>query len=119
MAGIFWTPDMDPVHLSVVVIGFLLIVDWTRPARLVSVWGLSFWVAAVYALSTRSGFARYGLPDPRVITGVYGSSQMIILSYSLFIAVLALYLFDKWRGTEVGTGILTALGDAYGKSVPD
>jgi hypothetical protein len=106
MAGILWTPDMDPVHLSIVVIGFLLIVDWTRPARRVTVWGLSFWVAAVYALSTRTGFARYGLPDPRLITGAYGSFQMILLSYPLFIAVLVFYVFDKWRGRAIGKSVL-------------
>jgi hypothetical protein len=106
MAGIFWTPDMDPVHLSVVVIGFLVIVDWARPARLVTVWTLSFWVAAVYALSTRTGFARYGLPDPRLVTGIYGSPQMILLSYPLFLTVFAFYVFDKWRGRAVGKLVL-------------
>ena len=106
MVGILWTPDMDPVHLSIVVIGFLLIADWTRPARLFTIWGLGFWVAAVYALSTRTGFARYGLPDPRLVTGVYGSPQMILLSYPLFLTVLAFYLFDKWRGRSVGKSVL-------------
>ncbi len=106
MVGVLWTPDMDPVHLSIMVIGFLLIVDWTRSARVVTVWGLSFWIAAVYALSTRTGFARYGLPDPRLVTGVYGSPQMIVLSYPLFLAVFAFYLFDKWRGRAVGKAVL-------------
>ncbi len=108
MIGILWTPDMDPVHLSVVVIGFLLIVDWTRSARLITVWGLSFWAAAVYALSTRTGFTRYGLPDPRIVTGVYGSPQMILLSYTLFVVVFVFYLIDKRRGRVVGQSILVA-----------
>lgn len=106
MAGVLWTPDMDPVHLSIVVIYFLLIIDWTNLARLATVWGLSAWVAAVYALSTRTGFTRYGVPDPRVIVGNYGSIQMIVLSYVLFIAVLAIYLLDKWRGRAVGRRVL-------------
>lgn len=106
MAGVLWTPDMDPVHLSIIVIYFLLIVDWTNLGRLAMVWGLSAWVAAVYALSTRTGFTRYGIPDPRVIVGSYGSIQMIVLSYALFVAVLAFYLLDKWRGRAVGRRVL-------------
>jgi hypothetical protein len=105
-AGILWTPDMDPVHLSIAVIGFLLILDWTRGARRVTVWGLSAWVAAVYAFSTRTGFTRYGLPDPRQWIGAYGSLQMIVLSYVLFLAVFAFYLFDKLRGRAVGRAVL-------------
>jgi hypothetical protein len=97
---------MDPVHLSIIVIYFLLMVDWTNLARLATVWGLSAWVAAVYALSTRTGFTRYGVPDPRVIVGSYGSIQMIVLSYALFAAVLAFYLLDKWRGRAVGRRVL-------------
>jgi hypothetical protein len=106
MAGVLWTPDMDPVHLSIIVIYFLLIIDWTNLGRLTTVWGLSAWVAAVYALSTRTGFTRYGVPDPRVIVGSYGSIQMIVLSYALFAAVLTIYLLDKWRGRAVGRRVL-------------
>jgi hypothetical protein len=106
MAGVLWTPDMDPVHLSIIVIYFLLIIDWTNLGRLTTVWGLSAWVAVVYALSTRTGFARYGVPDPRVIVGSYGSIQMIVLSYALFAAVLTIYLLDKWRGRAVGRRVL-------------
>ena len=106
MVGILWTPDMDPVHLSLVVIYLLLVVDWTSRARLLTVWGLSAWVAAVYAISTRTGYARYGLPDLRIITGVYSSPQMIVLSYLLFVAVFSLYLYDKWRGRAVGKILL-------------
>ena len=106
--GILWTPDMDPVHLSIVVIGFLLIVDWTRGLRLVMVWGLSLWVAAVYAVSTHSGFVRSGWPNLQLITGEYGSPQMVILSYLLFAVVFAMYLFDKWRGCAIGRQVLTA-----------
>lgn len=106
MAGVLWTPDMDPVHLSIVVIYFLLIVDWTNLGRLATVWLSSAWVAAVYALSTRTGFARYGVPDPRSIVGSYGSLQMVILSYVLFVAVLVFYLLDKRHGGAVGQRIL-------------
>gem|GEM_PF-891180 len=107
-AGILWTPDMDPVHLAIIVLSFLLIVDWSRRARLVTVWGLSAWVALVYAISTRTGLTRYGLPDLRAITGAYGSPQMIALAYVLFGAVFAFYLFDKWRGRVVGKRVLVA-----------
>ncbi len=106
MAGILWTPDMDPVHLSIVVLYLLLVVNWSSVSRQMMVWGLSAWVAAVYAFSTRAGYVSRGLPDVRAITGVYGSTQMIVLSYVLFIAVLALYLFDKWRGRPVGRDVL-------------
>jgi hypothetical protein len=107
-AGILWTPDMDPVHLAIVVIGLLLIFDWTRLPRLLIVWASSAWVAAVYALSTRAGFTRYGLPDLRAIVGAYGSPQMILLSYVLFFVVLAFYARDKLRGRAVGRGALVA-----------
>jgi hypothetical protein len=107
-AGILWTPDMDPVHLSIVVLSFLLVINWTGRWRRIVIWGLSFWVAAVYAFSTRAGFTRYGVPDLRVITGVYGSPQMIVLSYVLFVAVFAFYLFDKWRKQPVGKAVLNA-----------
>lgn len=106
MAGILWTPDMDPVHLSIIVLHFLLIINWSSRGRLIAVWGLSAWVAAVYALSTRAGFTRYGLPDPRLWIGAYGSLQMIVLSYVMFVAVLAFYVFDKWRGYAVGCDVL-------------
>jgi hypothetical protein len=108
--GILWTPDMDPVHLSLIVITFLLIVDWVRHVRLVTVWTLSFWVAAVYAFSTRTGFTRYGLPDLRAIVGMYGSVQMILLSYVLFIVVIGFYLYDKLRGRAVGRDVLIEVG---------
>ncbi len=106
MVGVLWTPDMDPVHLSLVVIHFLLIVDWTRSVRLLATWILSAWVAFVYAASTREGFVRYGVPDPRGLTGVYGSPQMIVLSYVLFIAILGFYLFDKYSRKKIGAHIL-------------
>ncbi len=106
-AGILWTPDMDPVHLAIATIGLLLLTDWTRGARLMTVWGLSAWVAFVYAASTRTGFTRYGIPDLRLLTGAYGSSQMIVLSYVLFSAVLGFYLWDKWRGHAVGQAVLS------------
>jgi hypothetical protein len=75
------------------------------------VWGLSVWVAAVYAFSTRAGYASHGLPDVRAITGVYGSAQMIVLSYVLFIAVLALYRFDRLRRRAVGRDVLASKVD--------
>lgn len=106
MVGILWTPDMDPVHLSIIVLHFLLIVNWSSRARQIVVWGLSAWVAAVYAFSTRTGFTRYGLPDLREIVGVYGSVQMILLSYVLFGAVWGFYLFDKLRGRAVGRAVI-------------
>lgn len=109
-AGILWTPDMDPVHLSLVVLGLLLVVDWVRGGRWFVVWVLSFWVAAVYAISTRTGWARYGLPDLQRLTGAYGSPQMILWSYTLFVVVFALYLIDKWRGRAVGRSILLGEG---------
>ena len=108
-AGILWTPDMDPVHLSLIVITFLLVVDWAHRARLLTVWALSFWVAAVYAFSTRTGFTRYGLPDLRAIVGVYGSVQMILLSYLLFALVLGFYVYDKLRGRAVGRDVLVGV----------
>jgi hypothetical protein len=108
MLGILWTPDMDPVHLSLIIIHFLLIVNWTRGARLIAVWSLSAWVAFVYAASTRTGFTNYGLPDLRALAGVYGTPQMIVLSYPVFLVVLAFYLADKWRGRAVGKPILVS-----------
>jgi hypothetical protein len=108
--GILWTPDMDPVHLSLIVITFLLITDWARQARLATIWSLSFWVAAVYALSTRTGFTRYGLPDLRALVGIYGSVQMILLSYVLFGTVIGFYLYDKLRGCPVGRDVLIEAG---------
>jgi hypothetical protein len=111
MAGILWTPDMDPVHLSIIVLHFLLIVDWSSVARQIIVWSASAWIAAVYAFSTRTGFTRYGLPDVRVLVGAYGSVQMIVLSYVLFIAILALYIHDKWRRRAVGVGQVRYGGD--------
>jgi hypothetical protein len=62
----------------------------------------------VYAISTRTGFTRYGLPNLQALTGAYGSLQMIVLSYVLFLAVLALYLADKVRGHAVGKTVLIA-----------
>lgn len=106
MVGILWTPDMDPVHLSIIVLHFLLIVNWSSRARLIAVWSLSAWVAAVYAFSTRTGFTRYGLPDMRTIVGTYGSVQMIVLSYVLFVVVLGFYLFDKRHGRAVGRAVV-------------
>ncbi len=105
-AGVLWTPDMDPVHLSLVVIYFLLVVDWSSRRRQIGVWGLSLWVVGVYALSTRAGFTRYGLPDPRSIIGTYGSPQMILLSYVLFAGVFACFLYDKWRRHNTGRAVL-------------
>jgi hypothetical protein len=102
MVGILWTPDMDPVHLSIIVLHFLLIVNWASLRWQIIVWGLGAWAALVYAISTRTGFAKYGLPDLRAITGVYGSPQMIVLSYVLFIIVLGKYLMDKRSGQAVG-----------------
>jgi hypothetical protein len=107
-AGILWTPDMDPVHLSIVVLSFLLVVNWVRSRRWLLVWSLSFWVAAVYAASTRVGWSRYGWPDLQQLSGPYGSIQMILESYALIIVVLGLYLVDKWRGSPVGSAVLTA-----------
>ncbi|MBI4786966.1 MAG: hypothetical protein HY782_07975 [Chloroflexi bacterium] len=106
--GILWTPDMDPVHLSIVVIGFLMVVNWTRGIRPFLVWGLSFWVTAVYAVSTHSGFVRSGWPNLQLVSGEYGSSQMIVLSYALFVAVFAFYVFDKWRARAVGGALIGA-----------
>lgn len=108
MAGILWTPDMDPVHLSIVVLHFLLIIDWSSVWRQITIWALCAWVAAVYAISTRAGFARYGLPDLRVLVGEYGTPPMIVLSYALFVAVLAIYLFDKSRRQRIGLVLLQA-----------
>jgi hypothetical protein len=98
------------VHLSLIVITFLLITDWARQARLATIWSLSFWVAAVYALSTRTGFTRYGLPDLRALVGIYGSVQMILLSYVLFGTVIGFYLYDKLRGCPVGRDVLIEAG---------
>jgi hypothetical protein len=106
MAGILGTPDMDPVHLSLVILYFLLIVDWTRGLRLVAVWILSGLVTAVYAISTHASFGRLDLTEWHRITGAYGSPQMILLSYTLFIAVFGSYLLDKGRGRAVGKQVL-------------
>lgn len=108
MLGILGTPDMDPVHLSLVVIYFLLIVHWTRGIRLVAVWILSALVTAVYAISAHASFGRIDLTAWHRITGVYGSPQMILLSYTLFVLVFVLYLIDKLRGRAVGKPILLA-----------
>lgn len=110
MAGIWWTPDMDPVHLSIVVLHLLLIIDWSSVLRQIAIWSLSVWVAAVYAFSTRTGFTRYGLPDLRALVGAYGTPQMIVLSYGLFIGVFALYLFDKARQRRIGRALFQAGG---------
>lgn len=111
MAGILGTPDMDPVHLSIIVICFLLVVDWTRGIRLAAVWVLSELVAAVYAISTHASFGSLDLAGWHRITGAYGSPQMILLSYVLFVAVLAFYLIDKSRGRAVGKTVLVAEAD--------
>ncbi len=99
--GVLWTPDMDPVHLSLVVLFFLLVIDWASRKRQVVIWVLSGWVAFVYAVSTHTGYAQRGLPDLQRITGAYGSLQMIVLSYPLFLAVLCLYAFDKFSANRV------------------
>ncbi len=104
--GVLWTPDMDPVHLGIVVIGLLLVVEWGSRLRLFAVWAGAAWVALVYAISTHTGFTRFGLPNLWLITGEYGSPQMILLSYVLFVAVLGFYLWDKWRRRPVGAAIL-------------
>ena len=108
MSGILATPDMDPVHLSLVVICLLLIVNWVSLPRLTVVWVLSAVVTLVYAISTHAGFARYGLPDLQSLTGAYGSPQMIVCSYLLFLAVFAFYLYDKLRGRAVGQQVLVS-----------
>jgi hypothetical protein len=99
--GVLWTPDMDPVHLSLVVLMFLLVLDWSSRWRQSVIWILSAWVAFVYAVSTHTGFTRYGLPDLQIITGSYGSLQMVFLSYPLFFAVLGLYVYDKFSGRRL------------------
>ncbi len=104
--GILWTPDMDPVHLSLVVLFFLLIIDWSSAWRQSVVWVLSAWVAFVYAVSTRTGFTRYGLPDLQALVGTYGSLQMILLSYPLFVATVGFYLHDRRRRCPVGRAVL-------------
>ncbi len=106
-AGILWTPDMDPVHLSIAVLYLLLVFDWSARGRQAGVWGLSLLSAAVYLFSTRAGFTRYGMPDLRALTGAYGSVQMILLTHILFVVVFALYLHDKLRGRAVGMQALT------------
>ncbi len=93
--GILWTPDMDPVHLSLVVLFCLLIVDWSGGWRQLIIWMLGGWVALVYAISTHTGYTQHGLPDLQRITGAYGSLQMIVLSYPLFLAVVYLYVHDR------------------------
>jgi hypothetical protein len=108
MVGILGTPDMDPVHLSLVVIYFLLIVHWTRGIRLVAIWIASALVTAVYAISAHASFGRIDLTAWHRITGVYGSPQMILLSYTVFVLVFAFYLIDKLRGRVVGKSILVA-----------
>ncbi len=104
--GILWTPDMDPVHLSLAVVYFLLVIDWTSGWRQLAIWGLSFWVVGVYAISTHAGYAAAGLPDFRSLTGTYGSVQMILLSYALLAVMLVLYLVDKVRRIGVGGRML-------------
>ncbi len=111
-AGILWTPDMDPVHLSIIVLYLLLVFDWSGWLRQIAVWSLSAWAAFVYLISTHSGFARLGIPDLRLISGDYGSVQMIVLSYPLFLTVLVLYLVDKWRGRAVGLATFQPLPKA-------
>ncbi len=99
--GVLWTPDMDPVHLSLVAVYLLLILDWSSKWRQAVVWVLGALVVFVYAASTHTGYARYGLPDFQAVTGSYGSLQMIILSYPLFLAVLGLFLFDTFAGRRL------------------
>ncbi|MCL4486893.1 MAG: hypothetical protein M1570_02025 [Chloroflexi bacterium] len=105
-AGILGTPDMDPVHLSLVVIYLLLIVDWSGRLRVAAVWALSLVVTAVYAISTHAAFGRFDLAGLHRITGDYGSPQMIVWSYLLFIAVFGFYLIDKRRGRFVGGSVV-------------
>lgn len=108
MVGILGTPDMDPVHLSLVVVYLLLIIHWTRGIRLVAVWVLSGLVTAVYAISAHASFGSIDLAGWHRITGTYGSPQMILLSYTLFLLVFACYLIDKFRGRAVGHSILVS-----------
>lgn len=107
MVGILWMPDTDPVHFSVIVLGLLLVVNWTSDSRMLSVWVLSVLVTAVYAISTHGNFARFGLEGLGQLTGAYGSVQMILLSYILFLVVFFFYLADKIRGRAVGRAILS------------
>lgn len=110
-AGVLWTPDMDPVHLSIVVIHLLLVLDWTRGLRRLWVWVLSAWVAALYAITAHTSFGSFNLAGLQSIVGAYGSPRMIVLSFVLFIVVLAFYLSDKSRGRAVGEAILVAGSD--------
>jgi len=102
-AGILWTPDMDPVHLSIVVLMLLLVFDWSTRARLGVIWILSAGVSTVYEISTHAQFVRLGL---QALTGAYASPRMILLSYSLFIIVFAFYLWDKRHGRAVGRAVI-------------
>jgi hypothetical protein len=106
MAGILWTPDMDPVHLSVVTLMFLLMVSWTTTA-FDSCLGLGLFVAAVYTISSHDSFGSFSTAGLQRFTGAYASPQMILLSYILFIAVLVFYLADKGRGHPVGSKVIT------------
>ncbi len=111
MAGILWTPDMDPVHLSIVVLYLLLIVNWSSVLRQMMVWGLSTWVAAVYAFSTRAGYVSRGLPDVRAITGVYGSTQMIVCRTSCSSRCLRCTCLINCVGAPVGRDVLASKVD--------
>lgn len=105
-AGVLWTPDMDPVHLGIVVIHFLLVMNWAQPIRMASIWIAGFIVALVYAVSTHTSFGSFNLFEWQRVTGAYGSPQMILWSYLLFVVVVGFYVFDKWRGRVVGRAVM-------------
>jgi hypothetical protein len=106
LAGIFWTPDMDPVHLSLIVLSFLLVMNWASTARSIAIWALSFLISAIYAITTHDAFGSFSTAGLQKITGAYASPPMILLSYVLFGTVLAFYLWDKWRGRAVGRAVI-------------
>lgn len=108
LAGIFWTPDMDPVHLSFIVISLMLMTNWSSPKRQIVIWSLSFFVATVYALTTHAAFGSFSTSGLQRMTGVYASPQMILLSYALFVTVFAFYLWDKWLGRATGLKVVGA-----------
>lgn len=106
IAGIFLTPDMDPVHLSLIAISLLLVTNWVSLPRQLSVWGLSFVVAVIYAITTHDAFGSFSAASMQKITGAYASPQMILLSYALFGTVFAFYLWDKLQGRAVGQAVI-------------
>ncbi|HAL62678.1 MAG TPA: hypothetical protein DCP08_09780 [Chloroflexi bacterium] len=107
VAGTFWLTYVTPVTLAFWTICLLVIFDWHYGWRPILVWGLSFLVVLVAAASWYEAIGGlFDLSRLHWLSGDYGSLRMILLSHSLFGAVLTLYIVDVTQGKRRGLGLL-------------